>query len=51
MIATGYSGNLDFMDDRNSYLIDYRLIRLEETIGPYMKGAVWADPDSIICAS
>jgi hypothetical protein len=45
VIATGYSGNVDFMDERNSYLIDYRLVRIEETAGPYMKGAVWAEPD------
>lgn len=45
VIATGYSGNVDFMDDRNSYLIDYRLVSIAETTGPYMKGAVWADPN------
>ena len=45
VIATRYSGNLDFMDDRNSYLIDYRLTPIEQTAGPYMKGAVWANPD------
>jgi glycosyltransferase involved in cell wall biosynthesis len=45
VIATGYSGNVDFMDDRNSYLIDHRLVSIEQTAGPYMKGAVWAEPD------
>jgi hypothetical protein len=45
VIATGYSGNVDFMEERNSYLIDYRLVQIEETVGPYLKGARWADPD------
>ena len=45
VIATGYAGNVDFMDERNSYPIDYRLVRVEETAGPYLKGAVWAEPD------
>ena len=45
VIATGYSGNIDFMDDRNSYLIDYKLVPIEQTAGPYTKGAMWAEPD------
>ena len=45
VIATGYSGNIDFMDDRNSYLIDYKLVPIQETAGPYTKGAMWAEPD------
>ena len=45
VIATGYSGNIDFMEDRNSYLIDYRLVPIEQTAGPYKTGAMWAEPD------
>ena len=45
VIATGYSGNIDFMDDRNSFLIDYKLVPIEQTAGPYTKGAMWAEPD------
>lgn len=44
VIATGYSGNLDFMNDHNSYLVDYDLIMIEEDIDPYPKGAFWANP-------
>lgn len=44
VIATRYSSNLDFMRDENSYLIDCTLTPLRETIGPYRKGTVWADP-------
>ena len=43
-IATGYSANLDFMNDGNGYLIDYCLAPIEVSEGPYWKGAVWAEP-------
>jgi glycosyltransferase involved in cell wall biosynthesis len=43
-IATRYSGNLDFMTEENSYLVDSTRIALEENIDPYPKGAVWAEP-------
>ena len=45
VIATGYSGNLDFMDINNSYLVKSKLISLEKDYGPYTKGSVWAEPD------
>ncbi|NLE44604.1 MAG: glycosyltransferase family 4 protein [Chloroflexi bacterium] len=44
-IATGYSGCLDFMDSRNSYLVDYKQVELEHSYGPYRAGWTWADPD------
>ena len=45
VIATGYSGNMDFMDAENSLLVDYRMTPLHE--GDYMgwRGQRWADPD------
>ena len=45
VIATNYSGNVDFMTKDNSYPLDYRLVPLTRHYGPYMRGAVWADPD------
>jgi glycosyltransferase involved in cell wall biosynthesis len=45
VIATAYSGNTDFMNPSNSYLVGYRLLELEQDHGPYKKGEVWADPD------
>jgi glycosyltransferase involved in cell wall biosynthesis len=45
VIATAYSGNMDFMTAENSYLLPFRLATLEHDYGPYMRGAVWADPD------
>jgi GT2 family glycosyltransferase/glycosyltransferase involved in cell wall biosynthesis len=44
VIATRYSSNLDFMNDENSYLIDYKLTPINQNAGPYFKGSVWADP-------
>ena len=45
VVATNYSGNVDFMTADNSYPVDYRLVALTRDYGPYMRGAVWADPD------
>ena len=45
VIATAYSGNMDFMTAENSFPLPYRLVPLERDYGPYMRGAVWADPD------
>lgn len=45
VIATRYSGNLDFMDDDNSVLVDYTLVPVEHGEGVYPPDAVWADPD------
>lgn len=45
VIATGYSGNMDFMDHNNSFLVRYKLTELQQNYGPYEKGNVWADPD------
>jgi glycosyltransferase involved in cell wall biosynthesis len=44
VIATRYSGNIDFMDDANSLLVDYQLVRLGRTIPPYDADAYWAEP-------
>jgi glycosyltransferase involved in cell wall biosynthesis len=45
VIATGYSGNMDFMNRENSFLVDYHLIPVPEGRYPYHEGLVWADPD------
>jgi glycosyltransferase involved in cell wall biosynthesis len=45
VIATAYSGNMDFMNDANSFLLPFTLATLQRDYGPYMRGAVWADPD------
>lgn len=45
VIATRYSGNLDYMTDANSLLVDARMVEIGSHGGPYPPGAHWADPD------
>ncbi len=45
VIATGWSGNTDFMNCFNSILVDYTLRELEECYGPYDAGCYWAEPN------
>jgi glycosyltransferase involved in cell wall biosynthesis len=45
VIATYWSGNTDFMNERNSLPVDFSLVELQEDIGPYAKGQCWAEPD------
>ena len=44
VIATGYSGNLDFMSRENSMLVDYQLVQIEEDRPIYTRGNFWAEP-------
>lgn len=46
VIATGYSGNMDFMTRENSLPVRYELVPIERDYGPYKRGFVWADPDT-----
>lgn len=46
VIATNWSGNVDLMDESNSLPVAYQLVALDEDIGPYEKGQVWAEPDT-----
>jgi len=45
VIATGYSGNLDFMTDGNGYLVDYELRSIGPGSDPYPPEGEWAEPD------
>jgi glycosyltransferase involved in cell wall biosynthesis len=45
VIATAYSGNMDFMTDRNSYPVDYELRPIGGGADPYPATGEWADPD------
>ena len=50
VIATNYSGNLEFFDATVGFPIDYDLIEVKTQTGPYMPYYIWADPkkDSLI---
>ncbi len=44
VIATGYSGNLDFMTAENSALVDHQLVPIGEGFDPYPPDGMWAQP-------
>jgi glycosyltransferase involved in cell wall biosynthesis len=44
VIATGWSGNMDFMNVSNSFPARYRLVELERQVAHYPPGGVWAEP-------
>jgi glycosyltransferase involved in cell wall biosynthesis len=44
VIATAYSGNVDFMKPGNSFLVGYRLQRVGKGCEPYDENSLWADP-------
>jgi glycosyltransferase involved in cell wall biosynthesis len=45
VIATGYSGNLDFTNDCTACLVDYTLVPVGEHEYPFGQGKFWAEPD------
>jgi glycosyltransferase involved in cell wall biosynthesis len=44
VIATHFSGNVDFMDESNSLLVPYELVKLGKPIPPYDANLEWAEP-------
>src|SRR4029077_11730951 len=44
-IATGWSGNLEFMTADDSILLPYKLVEVGPEAAPYPANAWWADPD------
>ena len=44
-IATGWSGNLDFMDDETGWLVRSSLVPVGPGNAPYPEDAHWAEPD------
>ena len=45
IVATGWSGNIDFMDEDSAILIPYALVPVRDPQNQYTEMAVWADPD------
>lgn len=45
VIATGWSGNMEFMTPMNSCPVNYDLRPLEKPLGVYVAGLDWAEPD------
>ncbi len=51
VIATGYSGNMQFMDGESSYLVPFELAPIPEGEWGFSAGAKWAEPDVAAAAS
>lgn len=51
VVATGWSGNMDFMTTDTACLVDYGLVSLTADHGPYARGQTWAEPDVAHAAS
>jgi glycosyltransferase involved in cell wall biosynthesis len=51
VIATGYSGNLTFMDAGSAFLVPYELVPVGPGSDPYPPAAHWASPDLDAAAS
>jgi glycosyltransferase involved in cell wall biosynthesis len=45
VVATGYGGCCDFLDQTTGWVVDHSLVPLRQAHGPYPAGAVWAEPD------
>lgn len=45
VVATAYSGNMDFMSADTAALVACRLVPLDRHHGPYPPGFEWAEPD------
>jgi glycosyltransferase involved in cell wall biosynthesis len=44
VVATDYSGTVDFVTEECGYPLRCRLVELDRDYGPYTKGAIWSDP-------
>jgi glycosyltransferase involved in cell wall biosynthesis len=45
VVATGYSGNLSFMNNKNSLLVKFRKVKVGTSEYPYAEANFWAQPD------
>ncbi len=51
VIATGYSGNADYLTEATGYPISYNLIDIDGEDYPCGEGQVWAEPDTAVAAA
>jgi glycosyltransferase involved in cell wall biosynthesis len=45
VIASGYSGNLEYMTTENSFLVPCAEQLVQVADGPFQRGSIWGDPD------
>lgn len=46
VIATGYSGNLDFTNANNSFLVKYKMVKHEVDLSVLPKNNYWSEPNT-----
>lgn len=51
VVATAYSGNMDFMTEDTAFLVPYNLTEVGPDADPYDPEALWADPDLALAAA
>jgi glycosyltransferase involved in cell wall biosynthesis len=51
VVATNWSGNLDFMDESTALLVPFRMIAVADCKGVYDGREQWADPDVAVAAA
>lgn len=50
VIGTGYSGNMEFMTEENSFIVPYDKCRIPPHTPPYVENGLWANPDLKLAA-
>jgi len=50
VIATAYSGNLDFMTPETSYMVPWKRVKVGKGAEAYSSRATWAEPDTDVAA-
>jgi glycosyltransferase involved in cell wall biosynthesis len=45
VIATNYSGNLEFMNDENGFLVNFKKTKIDSSIINYDSNTVWSEPN------
>ncbi len=45
VLATGFGGVLDFLDDRSAWLVDHSVVEVGEGVEHYPPSGTWAEPD------
>jgi glycosyltransferase involved in cell wall biosynthesis len=51
VIASGYSGNLEYMTPANSFLVPCEESFVKNADGPFQRGSIWGEPDIDIAAA
>jgi glycosyltransferase involved in cell wall biosynthesis len=51
ILATNWSGNVDFMNESNSYPVHFKIEQIKRNAGPYRKGNFWAEVDNVNAVS